>query len=114
MRRVVIPSALLLVVAIGCIQKPAETDDPPGKSARPPGDVSKLDALVLAEKPAKAISVRDAIARPEGENVVVTGRVPGGKLKPFNAAVATVVLMAPEDLDKEEIKSEFDCDDAAT
>ena len=44
----------------------------------------------------------------------ITGRVPGGNLKPFNSAVAAVVLMAPEDLDREEIKNEFDCDDAAT
>ena len=46
--------------------------------------------------------------------MVVTGRVPPENVKPFNAAVAAVVLMAPEDLDREEIKEEFDCDDAAT
>ena len=68
----------------------------------------------MAEKPANAISVKDALTRKEGEKVVVTGRVPGGNLKPFNAAVAAVVLMAPEDLEREDIKSEFDCDDAAT
>jgi hypothetical protein len=46
--------------------------------------------------------------------VVVTGRTPGEKVKPFNSAVATFVLMAPEDLDREEVKEELDCDDAAT
>jgi hypothetical protein len=114
MRRVSLFGALLLLVAIACNQQPsanADKQEPPPPS---PGDVAKLDAAVMAEKPANAISVKDALARNEGEKVVVTGRVPGGNLKPFNAAVATVVLMTPEDLDDDDIKNEFDCDDAAT
>ena len=115
--RTTLLSAVLVAAVVGCGQNQPVADTPkPGASGPPPapGDANKLDPLVMAEKPAKAISVRDALTRPEGEKVVVTGRVPGGNLKPFNAAVATVVLMAPEDLDQEDIKSEFDCDDAAT
>ena len=44
----------------------------------------------------------------------MTGRMPPENVKPFNAAVAAFVLMAPEDLEQEDIKEEFECDDAAT
>ena len=109
MRRLTILGALL-AGAIGCSQqKPDGT-----RAEAPSAESAKLDAVVMGEKPANAISVKEALTRPEGEKVVVTGRVPGGNLKPFNAAVAAVVLMAPEDLDNEDIKNEFDCDDAAT
>ena len=116
MKRFVFLGALLLLLtgALGCSQKPAADggkQDPPAPN---PADVGKLDALVMNEKPANAISVRDALTRNEGDKVVVTGRVPGETLKPYNAAVAAVVLMAPEDLDDEKIKTELDCDDAAT
>lgn len=111
-------AAVLVAALVGCGQNQPAADAPkpdaPDPAPAQPSDGSKLDPFVLAAKPANAISVRDALTRSEGEKVVVTGRVPGGNLKPFNAAVATVVLMAPEDLDKEDIKSEFDCDDAAT
>lgn len=113
MRRLILLGALL--GAGGCTQQKPTADG--GKQAPPalsPTDAARLEAAVMAEKPANALSVRDALARNEGEKVVVTGRVPGGNLKPFNAAVAAVILMAPEDLDREDIKSEFDCDDAAT
>ena len=79
-----------------------------------PGDQARLDPLVLAAKPATAISVRDALTRKEGEKVVVTGQVPTEKVKPYNAAVAAFVMIAPEDMAREEVKDEFDCDDAAT
>ena len=116
MKRRLLLGGLLLAAAVGCSQTTPPAADagkktPPAATA---GEVASLDAVVPAEKPANAISVRDALTRKDGDKVVVTGRVPGGKLKPFNAAVAAVVLMAPEDLDREEIKSEFDCDDAAT
>ena len=77
-------------------------------------DAGKLDALVPAEKPANAISVREALTRKEGEKVVVTGQVPTEKVKPYNAAVAAFVMLSPEDMAKDEVKEEFDCDDAAT
>jgi hypothetical protein len=109
MRRLTILGALL-AGAVGCSQQ-----KPDGTRAEPPSaESAKLDAVVMPEKPANAISVKAALTRPEGEKVVVTGRVPGGNLKPFNGALAAVVLMAPEDLDNEDIKNEFDCDDAAT
>lgn len=111
MRRSMILGAMLLAGLAGCTQP--KTGEP-APQVPDPADAAKLDAAALPEKPANAISVKEALTRNEGEKVVVTGRVPGGKLKPFNAAVAAVVLMAPEDLDREEIKSEFDCDDAAT
>jgi hypothetical protein len=114
MRRLILLGALLLG-AVGCTQqKPAANDGKQAPPALSPTDAARLEAAVMADKPANAISVRDALTRKEGEKVVVTGRVPGGNLKPFNAAVAAVILMAPEDLEREDIKSEFDCDDAAT
>ena len=114
MRRLTILGALM-VGALGCSQqKPGPEGSRPEPSAPNTADAGKLEPLVMADRPKGAISVRDALTRPEGDKVVVTGRVPGGNLKPFNAAVAAVVLMAPEDLDDEDIKNEFDCDDAAT
>jgi hypothetical protein len=110
MQRLTILSALL-VGAIGCSQ---QTPDGTRPNAPNPTEASKLDALVLPEKPAKAITVKEALTRPEGDQVVVTGRVPGVKVKPYNAAVASVLLMTPEDLDDEAIRTELDCDDAAT
>jgi hypothetical protein len=101
-------STVLLVAAVGC------ADKPPASSSSATPDSSPLDSVVLAAKPEKAISVRDALALKDGEKVVLTGRIPGEKVKPFNDAVAAVILMSPEDLDKEEIKEELDCDDAAT
>ena len=44
----------------------------------------------------------------------MTGRTPPPKVKPFNPGVAAFILMDPSDLDKENVKEEFDCDDAAT
>jgi hypothetical protein len=116
MKRFVIPGALLLLAAaVGCSQKP---DGSAGGTQHPPApgpeQVGGLEAAVMSQKPANAISVREALTRKEGEKVVVSGRVPPEKLKPYNAAVAAVLLMAPEDLDREDVKSEFDCDDAAT
>jgi hypothetical protein len=114
MKRLMLLGALAIGAA-GCTQdKPAGDGAKQPAAAPSPGDAAALDAAVLAEKPANAISVRDALTRSDGEKVVVTGRVPGEKLKPYNAAVAAFVMMSPEDLDREDIKSEFDCDDAAT
>lgn len=114
MKRFVLFAALL--AAVGCSQTGPQGDAGKGtpSPAPNPGDANKLDALVLAEKPANAISVREALTRKEGEKVVVTGQVPTEKVKPYNAAVAAFVMLAPEDMAKEEVKEEFDCDDAAT
>jgi hypothetical protein len=104
-------ASVVLVILVGCSEeKPRQVSNDPPDSA----EAAALESYVMAEKPAKAISVREALTRKDGEKVVVTGRVPGKKVKPYNAAVAAVILMAPEDLDNEDIKAELDCDDAAT
>jgi hypothetical protein len=107
MRRRLLP-VTLLAAAVGCAERP------PAASSKVIPDSGPLDAVVLVAKPEKTISVRDALTLKDGDKVVLTGRVPGEKVKPFNDAVAAVVLMSPEDLDNEDIKEEFDCDDAAT
>jgi hypothetical protein len=104
---------VVLLVVVGCSQNQPQTDGGK-KDGASTGDQAKLEALVLSAKPATPISVRDALTRKEGDKVVVTGRTPPEKVKPFNAAVAAVILLAPEDLDKDDIKDEFECDDAAT
>lgn len=73
-----------------------------------------LSASIMQAKPEKSISVREALTKTDGDKVILTGRTPGGNTKPFNSAVATVVLLDPRDLDREEIREEFECEDAAT
>jgi hypothetical protein len=101
-------TAVLAAAVIGCSQQPSAGPAPA------PTDHGKLDAAVLAEKPAGAISVKEAMTRKDGDKVIVTGQVPPVKVKPYNAAVASFVMLAHEDLAKDEVKEEFDCDDAAT
>ncbi|HJZ93265.1 MAG TPA: hypothetical protein VKE40_20485 [Gemmataceae bacterium] len=108
--------AVVAVALAGC----ADNSPPPaGPNPEPGGSVEQtpanlLEPLVMSQKPAKAASVRDVMAMKDGEKVVVSGRTPTEKVKPFNAAVAAFVLMSPEDMDRDEVKEEFDCDDAAT
>lgn len=109
MKRFVLLGALL--AAVGCTQDAPQTE---GGKAAPATDAGKLDALVMAQKPANVISVRDALTRKEGEKVVVTGQVPTEKVKPYNSAVAAFVMLAPEDMARDEVRDEFDCDEAAT
>jgi hypothetical protein len=107
----------VLLAAVGCSQgQPVADADrkPDPQPAAGGGDQAQLDPLVLAEKPGTAISVREALTRQEGETVVVTGQTPTEKVKPFNAAVAAFVMLAPEDMDRPEVKEEFECEDAAT
>jgi hypothetical protein len=85
---------------------------PAGSAAAANPDL--LKPLVMAAKPDKPLTVWEAHDRKEGETVVVSGTVPPGNIQPFNSAVAAFVLMAPEDLEKENIKEEFECEDAAT
>lgn len=75
---------------------------------------STLDTFVLRDKPAKAVSVRDALNAKDGDRIVVSGRTPPENVKPFNSAVAAFILMAPEDLAREEVRDEFECEEAAT
>lgn len=115
-RRILVPA--LLLSALGCAQPSNPSADarkkPDGTPAPSSGDQTQLDKFVFAEKPANAITVKDALAKKEGEKVVVTGQVPTPKVKPYNAALAAVVLISHADMARDEVKEEFDCDDAAT
>lgn len=109
-----LPFALLLAAVVGCGQ-PAPRPEPqpaPAPTAAT-GDAARLEPLVLAEKPAKAITVNEALTKKAGEKVVVTGQVPPEKVKPYNAALATFVMLSHADMAKDDIKEEFDCDNAA-
>lgn len=105
--------AVLLAAVVGCSrfqsQADAGKDTPP--SVVQPG---KLEGMVMARKPANAISVRDALKRNEGERVVVSGQVPPENVKPYAAVVASVVLLDPEDMKTDEVMEEFECPQAAT
>jgi hypothetical protein len=110
-------SVVLFAAVVGCnaSQPVAEGPKPDAPGATPnPAEQAKLDAHVLAAKPANAISVRDALKGKEGEKVVVTGQVPPSNVKPYNGALAAFVMLAPEDLALEHIKEEMECEDAAT
>lgn len=111
-------AAILLTAVVGCSRPQPQAgaeggNDTPSPVAQP-GDASKLDGLVMARKPENAISVREALKRTEGEKVVVSGQVPTEKVKPYDTAVATFVMLDPQDMMTEEVQEEFDCDHAAT
>lgn len=108
-------AAVLLTAALGCSQSPPSADSGRKDAPSPqPGDAGKLEPLVMNQKPSNAISVREALTRKDGEKVVVNGQVPTEKVKPYNSAVAAFVMLSPEDLLREEVQEEFDCDEAAT
>jgi hypothetical protein len=102
----------------GCSEqaKVARQHDRPAtqQAAAPASQAELLQPLVMAQKPAGAISVTQALQSKEGDKVIVSGRTPTAKVKPFNPAVAAFVLMPPEALEREDVKEEFDCDKAAT
>ena len=113
--RVVLFAVVLSAATVGCSRFQPQAGGrtgAPSPVAQP--DASKLEGLVLARKPAGAISVREARTRPEGETVVVSGQVPTEKVKPYDPAAAAVVMLDPEDMAADEVKEEFDCDHAAT
>jgi PBP1b-binding outer membrane lipoprotein LpoB len=110
MRIIMLISMVLLVM--GCESKPAH----PSASSKASAEITKspLDTLVMLQKPANPLSVTEAMKKKAGEVVLVTGQVPPEKVKPYNPAVAAFVMLDPISLAKEEVKEEFDCDDAAT
>jgi|GEM_PF-3006017 len=114
--RLLLITAVGFVALAGCSQnQPSDGDNKDRPSPVAQSDnTSKLEPLVLAQKPANAITVREALRRKDGEKVIVTGQVPTEKVKPYNAAFAAFVMLSPEDMAKEEVKEEFDCDEAAT
>lgn len=110
---------LVLLMPIGCGEAPKASRDPVKQSGSSEeisttSQTELLKPLLLAQKPATVISVTEAMQRKAGEMVVVSGRLPPEKVKPFNTALAAFVMLAPESLDREDVKDEFDCDDAAT
>lgn len=111
--------SLVLLIPIGCSESPKASRDPAKQSGSSEETTATLQTallkpLLFAQKPATVISVTEAMQRKEGETVVVSGRLPPDKVKPFNTALAAFVMLAPESLDREDVKDEFDCDDAAT
>lgn len=108
-----------LFVAAGCSEAPQakrETAQPSGSSGAGPAgaQIELLKPTLMAQKPAAVISVTEALQRKAGETVVVTGKLPPENVKPFNAALAAFIMLAPETLAREEIRDELACDDAAT
>jgi hypothetical protein len=72
-----------------------------------------LQPLVLTAKPENILSVPEARSKADGEKVIVSGVSPPENVKPFNLALATFVLLSPDDAAKPEVIEEFKCDDAA-
>ena len=114
MRRYLVGFGLAALSLAGCTDNPPVAEQPNPEPTATAGQPASLDSLVMARKPDRAGSVRDVLGMSDGDTVLVTGRTPPANVKPFNTAVAAVYLMAPEDLDKPEIKEEFECEDAAT
>lgn len=96
---------------IGC-GEPAKktTAKPPVLSVKP----ELLKPLVWDDKPREVIPVTAAREKKEGETIHVVGVIPPSNVGPFNPAVATVILLDPADMTKDEVKTELECDDAAT
>lgn len=118
MRVYVIGLALVVLTLGGCMDSNPSADNSRDSTSTsgPPGQpaANVLDSYAMQQKPTKTISVREVLNAKEGDKVIVSGRTPTEKVKPFNAAVAAFMMLAPEDMDREEVKDEFDCDEAAT
>lgn len=111
MRWMILTGSLLLMM--GCSDT-AKTSKPSASPSSAASAKSPLEPLLMAQKPNSAISVTEAMNRKAGETIIVTGQVPPVKVQPFNPAVAAFVMLSHESLAREEVKEEFDCDDAAT
>jgi hypothetical protein len=114
MRRYLSLGVVALALA-GCTDT-RPTDPGPKPPTGGAGDTAAggLESMVMSQKPDKVLSVRDVLTKKDGDTVIVSGRTPPENVKPFNTAVAAVLLMAPEDLDTPDIKEELSCEDAAT
>ncbi|MFT3879689.1 MAG: hypothetical protein QM703_08515 [Gemmatales bacterium] len=109
----------LLLVATGCSEAPQAKRDPakPTNTSQAATDGAQTELFkpaLMAQKPAAVISVAEALQRKAGEIVIVSGKLPPDNVKPFNAALATFIMLSPEALAREEIKDELACEDAAT
>jgi hypothetical protein len=105
---------VLLLALAGCGQERQAARLATAAAPVAPVKADPFASVWLPAKPEKVCSVREVLEAKEGEVVIVSGRTPPEKVKPFNPGVAALVLMDPADLDRENIKEEFDCDDAAT
>ena len=92
----------------------AEKPKPAAAEAKGQVNLELLKPLRMSAKPGGVISIRDVLNKKEGEQVVFSGRTPPENVKPYNAAVAAFVLLAPEDMEKPDVKEELACEDAAT
>ncbi|HQR08627.1 MAG TPA: hypothetical protein PLN21_17510 [Gemmatales bacterium] len=109
----------LLLVAAGCSEAPKANREPAKQTdtievASVGSQEELLKPTMMARKPATVISVTEALQRKAGETVIVSGKLPPENVKPFNAALATFIMLSPEALAREEIKDELACEDAAT
>ena len=106
---------VVAVALAGCTDtRPSDPGPKPAESGTSDTAAGGLDSMVMAQKPDKVMSVRDVLTKKDGDKVIVSGRTPPENCKPFNVGVAAVMLMAPEDLENQDIKEELSCDDAAT
>ena len=101
----------LLLAAIGCGSQPTSTNNDKAPPTPAVSDAKQLDSVVFPEKPANAVSVRDVLTKKDGEKVVMTGKTLPANAKPYNSAVAAFMLMAPEDMERDEVKEEFSEED---
>lgn len=109
----------LLLVATGCSEAPQVKREPAKstgttQAASVGAQTELFKSALMAQKPATVISVTEAMQRKTGETVIVSGKLPPENVKPFNAALATFIMLSPEALAREEIKDELACEDAAT
>jgi hypothetical protein len=115
MRRYLFGMGVVVLAVAGCTENRPSSEVPKGDAGGSSGpSASTLEPLVMSEKPAKVLSVRDVLGKKDGDKVVVSGKTPPENCKPFNAALAAFLLMAPEDLDSPDIREELSCEDAAT
>jgi hypothetical protein len=106
---------IVALVLAGCTDtKPTDPGPKPAANGTNDTAAGGLESMVMSQKPDKVLSVRDVLTKKDGDTVIVSGRTPPENVKPFNTAVAAVLLMAPEDLDTPDIKEELSCEDAAT
>jgi hypothetical protein len=97
--------------ALGCTGPKPDEKPKVEAVARP----ELLEPVALGEKPGQARSVIDVREQAkDGDEVVLTGKVPPANCKPFLERLAGFVLMDPKDLDDPAVKEELACDDAAT
>lgn len=110
----------ILAIIAGCQPPTPDPDRPPrGKGgdveATSAADAKLLEPLLLAEKPADALSVAQVrSAARDGDSVVIKGTIPPATVYQMRQSFAEVRLMDREKLESEEVKTEFDCNHGLT